>query len=155
MNSERKRGRPTKTATPGEKKIKVSLVLPAETKNDLDAGREQGRTQAEEAARLIGLGRLFEQFGRFTLPPEMQSQAVELYAAHSGGAWAEINYLMTCGSPDEAERWHRWHNYYLALLSYRANHHIHEPSEKGEESPKAEAQQPADPPPEDRGEAAD
>jgi hypothetical protein len=96
MDSDLKRrgGRPTKPATPGNKKIKLSLVVPAETKALLDAAREAGRSQAEEAVRLIGLGRKFEEHGRFLLPVELQQLAIEQLAAHANGPAAVQAYLV-------------------------------------------------------------
>jgi hypothetical protein len=117
----RRGGRPTKPAEPSEKKIKLSLTVPAETKVALDAARESGRTQAEEAVRLIHLGRLFESFGRFTLPPEQQQRAVELLTIFSGGASPLVGYFIEHDGPDEKERWLRWQSIHSAVLSYRAN----------------------------------
>jgi hypothetical protein len=124
----RRGGRPTKPAVPGKKKIKLSLVVPAETKNVLDAARESGRTQAEEAIRLINLGRLFEEHGRFTLPKELQHRAIEMLAADTS-LGAIVNYLMSRDAPDEDARWYRYHELASALLTYRANHPIRQPAD--------------------------
>jgi TraY domain len=121
-------GRPSKPAVPGSRAV-LGLRVTAETKNLLDeAAKRSGRTQAQEAERLIELGRLFEEFGRFTLPPEMQPLAVELITAYSAGPNSLILYLMSSAANEE-ERWFRWHSYRVAIDSYRANHPIHPPSE--------------------------
>lgn|SRR5215471_2869645 len=136
MRSElsRRGGRPTKPAASGEKKIKLSLVVTPDTKRLLDAAREQGRTQAEEATRLIQLGRLFEAHGRFTLPLELQKRAIEWIA--SDGNWgAIVNYLMTRDAPDEAELYYRVQGLYSALASFVANHQIRRPEEMSLDTP--------------------
>jgi hypothetical protein len=138
MNSEGRRGgRPIKPATPG-KKVKLGLLVPAEVKDDLDAGKNSGRTQGEEAVRLMQLGRLFEQFGRFTLPPEQQKQAVELLAAFSDGSWALVRYFIEHGQPKEKERWLRWQSILTAVESYPYNNPIRW---RPEDEAKAEPQQ--------------
>jgi hypothetical protein len=141
MRSElsRRGGRPTKPAASGEKKIKLSLVVTPETKRLLDAAREQGRTQAEEATRLIQLGRLFENFGRFLLPPELQKTAIELIAAKSAGVPGMINHLMSEGGADE--QWHIGQHIISTVLTYFANHQIRRPEEtKPDSSAAAESE---------------
>jgi hypothetical protein len=127
-DTRRRTGRPTKPAAPG-KKVKLGLLVTPETKALLDSARGNGRTQAEEAERLIELGRLFEEFGRFTLPRELQPVAIELIAAYCGGPGALIQYLMRSAA-DEDERWLRWNSYRSAIDSYRANHPIRPPTQR-------------------------
>src|SRR5215469_6107716 len=88
-------GRPAKPATPGKLAV-LGLRVTAETKNMLDAAaKASGRTQAQEAERLIEVGRTWERFGRFTLPPELQVRAVELLTADEQGPRSLFRYLLT------------------------------------------------------------
>jgi hypothetical protein len=101
-----KGGRPTKRPL-AVKKAKLSLLVPPETKGWLDESRQAGRTQAEEAVRLIGLGRLFEQI-----------------TAYAEGPSGLVHFYMTSGNPSELEHAVRWHALYGSVLTYRANHPI-------------------------------
>ena|SRR5438552_152563 len=137
VDTSRRTGRPTKPAAPG-KKVKLGLLVTPKTKAFLDSARGNGRTQAEEAERLIELGRLFEEFGRFTLPPEQQQQAVELLAAFSAGSWALVRYFVEHRQPEEKERWLRWQSILTAVESYPYNNPIRW---RPEDEAKAERQQ--------------
>jgi hypothetical protein len=122
----RRGGRPPKPAAPG-KRVKLSLMVDPETKELLDKARESGRTQAQEAERLIALGRLFEEHGRWTLPVEFQQTALELLVAHSNGPAAVIPYLMSKAT-DEEQRWLLWNTLRSALDTWLANNPTRPPA---------------------------
>jgi hypothetical protein len=107
------------------------------------AAKTSGRTQAQEAERLIELGRVFEQFGRFTLPPELQETAVQLLSAHAGGLGTVITYLIEQGESAN-ERWAAWQGLYSALWTYRANHPELFPDRGAENAAKEQQPGPAD-----------
>jgi hypothetical protein len=125
----RRGGRPTKPANPGAKKVKLSLVVPAEIKIQLDAARLNGRSQSEEALRLIELGRVFERHGRFTLPPEMQSAAVELLVAREAGMRSLFRYLLTRDAPTGKEQYYRVQEMFSALGALVLDLGIRKPEE--------------------------
>jgi hypothetical protein len=129
MNSEelrRRGGRRPKPAAPG-KRVSLGLRVDAETKALLDAARDQGRSQAEEAARYIRLGIEFDKHGRWTLPMELQHLAVELIVAHSNGPTAVIPYLMS-KARDEEQRWLLWCALRSALDTWLANNPMRPPA---------------------------
>jgi hypothetical protein len=126
----RRGGRPAKVAAPGQRAV-LGLRVRADIKNLLDAtAKASGRTQAQEAERLIELGLAWEQQGRFTLPAELQHVAIELLAANAAGLLGIIHHVMERGSPGETERYYRAHAFYSAFETYLANHPIRKPEEK-------------------------
>jgi hypothetical protein len=92
------------------------------------AAKKSGRTQAQEAERLIELGVLFEEHGRFAVPKELQARVVELLTADTS-LGSMVRYLMERDAPDEDARWYRYHELASALLTYRANHPIRQPAD--------------------------
>jgi hypothetical protein len=129
-------GRPTKRPTPG-RKARIGIVVDYATKELLDGARQYGRSQSEEAARLIALGKLLENNERWLLPPALQHLAVELIAAHDAGPGSVVRYLIE-KAPDDGERWAVWYQLRSAIESYIANHPMRRPDEQREEPAEAE-----------------